>query len=251
MEAAFVALTNSCGELWENAPSQSLEKVTFSIIILTILLITIPIIFLIIDLAIFLIIIKRLWKPHCDGDQLFELYRLLLKLCRRFLQKVSKPKVFQAKCFQKFSNQITNHPVHNSKLDLVDKLADTGELFQPIVVKANLRASGVQRGNFGKTAEKNPKNGIQMHVALRIVVHCWQYATDVVPDMPQTCPRHARMMPQTCSRWCPRLNSPTEQSCYRQLLWRWNQSHFEGVRLRGGRQPQCLVMIIRRGVGKS
>ena len=25
----------------------------------------------------------------------------------------------------------------------------------------------------------------QMHVAPRIAVHCWQYAPDVVPDMPQ------------------------------------------------------------------
>ena len=41
------------------------------------------------------------------------------------------------------------------------------------------------------------KTASQMHVAPRIVVHCWQHAPDVVPDTPY-------MMPQTCLRWCPR-----------------------------------------------
>ena len=29
------------------------------------------------------------------------------------------------------------------------------------------------------------KHASQMHVAPRIVVHCWQYAQDVAPDMPR------------------------------------------------------------------
>ena len=33
--------------------------------------------------------------------------------------------------------------------------------------------------------ESDVKTASQMHVALRIAVHCWQYAPDVVPDMPQ------------------------------------------------------------------
>ena len=56
------------------------------------------------------------------------------------------------------------------------------------------------------------KTASQMHVAPRIVVHCRQYAPDVVPDMPQilskACPRHApddatdmaHMMLQACPR---------------------------------------------------
>ena len=33
------------------------------------------------------------------------------------------------------------------------------------------------------------KTASQMNVAQWIVVHCWQYAPYVVPDIPQTCPR--------------------------------------------------------------
>ena len=65
------------------------------------------------------------------------------------------------------------------------------------------------------------KTASQMHVAPQIVVHCWQYAPDVGPDMPQ-------MMPQTCPRWYPRhapdMPQTMPQTCPRRCL-RWCPRH--------------------------
>ena len=103
LEASLVALANSSGDR-ENASSQRLE-VQISVTTRAAK--------------------KHHKKPHCDGDELFELRRLLLNLCSRFLSK---------------SFHILNHPYLKAHLDCyrkknpVDKLADAGDLLQPVVV---------------------------------------------------------------------------------------------------------------------
>ena len=81
-----------------------------------------------------------------------------------------------------FSKPTTNHQDSDTKFDLVNKLADAGELFQPVVISAHLGAGQrVKGGYFGKTSDdKNP--------TLKVVRK--------------------------------RTSSPIEQSCYRQRLWR-------------------------------